>query len=444
MRRFLRGLFCLVLLALIPLGYYLYRASADADRLEAVLAELDRNEPGWRLSEWQARAPRFPDEKNSAVVIAALKLPAPRTLEELGKIPPSAVLPLSDAAKVQEYLESIEAKLPEARRVAQLPDGRFAVKISDDFIGTMVPHVQDVREFCFALRAAAVWQAHQANFEQAVQDVRASVHASRPLRHEPFLVSHLVRLAALNEACGTMERIVAQGQPSPKLLESAQKVFADEDVIDGWYDALAGERAGIHQVFQSIAEGKLAPATIPISMGFRRRWHNDITDHFTALSARASHIWMLEHFTAKLATRDLPAKERRQRLDDLQKDADNAPALARALLVTPWRGMFEPPFRTQAKLSATVAALAVERFRLKHQRWPDTLDELVPEFIERVPLDPYDDRPLRLRAAKDGVVIYSVGPDGTFTGDARDALWPANDPRFGHEFRLWDVEQRRK
>jgi hypothetical protein len=422
----------------------LYRANADADRLEAVLAELDRNEPGWRLSEWQARAPRFPDEKNSAVVIAALKLPAPRTLEELGKIPPNVIFTLIEARKVQEYLESIEAKLPDARRLAVLPDGRFTFKISDDFISTLVPHVQDVREFCFALRAAAVWQAHQANFEQAVQDVQASVHASRPLRHEPFLVSHLVRLAALNEACGTMERIVAQGQPSAKLLESTQKLFADQHVIDGWYDALAGERAGIHQIFESIAQGKLAPATIPLSMGLRRRWHDDITDHFTGLSARASHIWMLEHFTAKLATRELPAKERHRRLEELREQADNAPALARSLLVTPFREMFDPALRVQAKLNAAVVALAVERFRLKHQRWPNKLDELVPEFLDAVPLDPYDDEPLRFRTTKDGVVIYSVGPDGTFSGDARDALWPPNDPRFGHEFRLWDVDERRK
>jgi len=446
MRRFVRGMTFLGVLALIPLGYYLYRASADADRLQALLADLDHNEPGWRFAERQARIPVLPDEANSALLIARLKLPAPRTLDALSVIAPNMVLTPIEAAKVKAYLESVEVKLGEARRVADLPDGRFPLTIADDFISTLLPHVQQVREFCFALRAAAVWQAQHGNLEQAVQDVQASVHAARTLRHEPFLVSHLVRLAALNEACATMERLVAQGHPSAKLLESAQTLFSKEQVVDGWFDAMAGERAGMHELFERIAQGKVDPASIRGWMGFRRRWHDSISDHFTALSARASHIWMLEHFTAKLATRELPAKERRQRIAELREEAALAPALARELLVPPFRDTYDPPLRVQAKLNATVAGLAAERYRLKHQRWPKTLDELVPEFLDSVPVDPYDDEPLRYRATRDGVVVYSAGPDGAFTGDARDGPVAPDTPSDlpAHEFRLWNVDKRRQ
>jgi hypothetical protein len=434
MRRFLRGLVLLGVLALIPLGYYLYRASLDADRLREVLANLDSTEPRWRLTELLAQAPSFPDEQNSALVITQLRLPPPLTLDDLNKLPPNVKLPPAEAVKVMAYLESVEVKLGEARRVAELPDGKFPVTVSDDFLGTLLPHVQTAREFCFAMRAAAVWQAQQANFEQAVDDVRACVHASRPLRHEPFLISQLVRFAVLHEACGTMERIVAQGQPAPNVLAQAQKMFSQERVIDDWYNALAGERAGMHQLFESIADGHTHTGLIRGVMGARRRWHDPISDHFTGLSARASHIWMLEHFTAKLATRDLPAKERRERLAELSKETEHAPALARELLVSPFREMYDVPLRVQAKLQATVAGLAVERFRQEHKRWPKNLGELVPEFVEAIPLDPYDDEPLRFSATKNGVVVYSVGPDGALTGNSGGE----------HAFRLWNVAERRK
>jgi hypothetical protein len=434
MRRFLRGLGLLGVLALIPLGYYLYRASLDADRLREVLANLDSTEPGWRLTELLARMPSFPDEQNSALVITRLRLPTPRTLDDLSKLTPNATLTPAEAGRLKAYLESVEDKLGAARRVAELPDGKFPVTVRDDFLSTLLPHIQTAREFCFAMRAAAVWQAQQANFEQAVDDVRACVHVSRPLRHEPFLISQLVRFAVVHEACGTMERIVAQGQPAPPLLAQAQKMFAQERVIDDWYNALARERAGMHQLFESIADSRTNPSLIRGVMGARRRWHDPISDHFTGLSARASHIWMLEHFTAKLATRDPPAKERRERLAELSKETENAPALARELLVSPFREMHDVPLRVQAKLHATVAGLAVERFRRKHERWPKDLGELVPEFLEAAPLDPYDDEPLRFSATKDGVAVYSVGPDGALTGNSGGE----------HAFRLWNVAERRK
>jgi hypothetical protein len=68
------------------------------------------------------------------------------------------------------------------------------------------------------------------------------------------------------------------------------------------------------------------------------------------------------------------------------------------------------------------------------------LDELVPEFISAVPIDPMDIQPLRYKLNADGTfVLYSVGEDGKDDGgdptptdsksppdlwNARDAVWP--------------------
>jgi hypothetical protein len=67
-----------------------------------------------------------------------------------------------------------------------------------------------------------------------------------------------------------------------------------------------------------------------------------------------------------------------------------------------------------ARTRCAVAALAVEHHRLLHGRLPDTLDELVPVFIQTVPQDPFDGKPLRYRqlaAPSQGYVVYSVGHD---------------------------------
>jgi len=92
----------------------------------------------------------------------------------------------------------------------------------------------------------------------------------------------------------------------------------------------------------------------------------------------------------------------------------------------------------------TIAALALERHRLKHGGYPDTLAKLIPDYLTQTPQDPMDGRPLRYRLNPDATfTLWSIGFDGqdhggdptmpdpkkqNFPQDARDLLWPRLDP----------------
>src|SRR5262249_33615509 len=92
--------------------------------------------------------------------------------------------------------------------------------------------------------------------------------------------------------------------------------------------------------------------------------------------------------------------------------------------------------RSQADLRCAIVALAVERYRREHGRWPDKLDQLVPKLLSKVPVDPYDQKPLRYRRLHDGVVIYSVGADGKDDGGKVDRQ-KYTSPGTDLGFRLW-------
>lgn len=64
----------------------------------------------------------------------------------------------------------------------------------------------------------------------------------------------------------------------------------------------------------------------------------------------------------------------------------------------------------------TIVACAVERFRLAQGRLPDTLEKLVPAFLEEVPVDPFDGKPMRYFPDEDQFVIYSIGSNGVDDG----------------------------
>ena len=55
--------------------------------------------------------------------------------------------------------------------------------------------------------------------------------------------------------------------------------------------------------------------------------------------------------------------------------------------------------------------VALTDYRSRTKRYPDQLEALVPDYLPEVPLDPFDGKPLRLKADGTGVIVYSVGPD---------------------------------
>jgi len=65
----------------------------------------------------------------------------------------------------------------------------------------------------------------------------------------------------------------------------------------------------------------------------------------------------------------------------------------------------------------TITAIALQRYKLAHGRYPNHLSGLVPEFLSAVPPDPVDGQPLRYRRQADGTfLLYSIGENGVDDG----------------------------
>lgn len=73
-------------------------------------------------------------------------------------------------------------------------------------------------------------------------------------------------------------------------------------------------------------------------------------------------------------------------------------------------------FETEAQLKTTVAAVAAERFRLDHGRFPKDWAELVPSYVAKPILDPFTGKPLMMKLNEKGIVLYSVGKDAKDEG----------------------------
>ena len=84
--------------------------------------------------------------------------------------------------------------------------------------------------------------------------------------------------------------------------------------------------------------------------------------------------------------------------------------------------------KNQTQVHEALIACALERYRLAHNAYPETLDALVPQFLAQIPPDLIGGQPLHYRRADDGkFLLYSVGwnetDDGGKPGSDDDWVW---------------------
>ena len=86
----------------------------------------------------------------------------------------------------------------------------------------------------------------------------------------------------------------------------------------------------------------------------------------------------------------------------------------RRMVIVPVRLTLEKKCRAESLLAGAKLAVACNRFERDQVRWPETLAELVPEYLSAVPRDPFDGAPFRYSAEKG--LVWAVGQNLTDDG----------------------------
>ncbi len=71
---------------------------------------------------------------------------------------------------------------------------------------------------------------------------------------------------------------------------------------------------------------------------------------------------------------------------------------------------YELMYRSRMHYESTVTILALERWRLEKNEYPETLNDLIAAgFLKALPMDPYSDKPPIYRRANGDFILYSIG-----------------------------------
>jgi hypothetical protein len=99
-----------------------------------------------------------------------------------------------------------------------------------------------------------------------------------------------------------------------------------------------------------------------------------------------------------------------------------------ATMVLPnWTRACQVLARNQTMANQALIACALERYRLAHGDYPESLETLSPQFIEKIPHDIIGGQPLKYRRlAADKFLLYSVGWNETDDGGLAPPSNPTN------------------
>ena len=414
------------LLILIPAIAYQFWNRAAAQRVEAHLAGIRQLGEPVSGSEMLASY-QTPDEDATEfwlVAFGELENPsfeaAARALPIVGESDdpiPAPGQPWAQQAEVVAFLETFAAPLDSLHTAAEM-GGSARYPLHFQGIATLLPHVETARTAARMLSLEFHLRLREGNTAAATRSLRTLFRLGRSLENEPILISQLVQVAIHQMGLELVRKHVPLANFADDEVEMLQNEIREIDVKQSFVLAQQGERVFGISAFTNQEE----MAAIVGGSGAASRLLGSNEDFAFYLETMTNVVEAVkkpwpEAMAASTESAELIEARTKTWLERLRYPVT-------AMLVPAVEAALSAAAQGHAACQLTDAALAIERFQRSHGALPPSWDDLVPEFLPAVPLDPFDDaaRPLRFRRDEESLRIYSIGRDrvddgGDFDGD---------------------------
>ena len=436
-RRKLKVSHVLVILLLAGVGFFVYyRLSLKSklrSRIDAIAAagypvtcaELDK----WYTMPENA-------ENAAYTIIDAFSYYKPWDEEKSKSLPvvgraelPARTEPLDEEMKalITQYVADNNEALELLHAGAAIEHSRYPIDLSAGFEAN-IPNLSEIRKGIFLLKLEAVLHTENGDGESALRSTISSFGIARSLAKESMIISQLVRVACQNLAATTIEYCINRIVPSDEQLVELIECVHNAERISDISCAFVGERCMGLSFFK--APGSVNPDLIN-GIPFR-----PILELFKAAGlVDADAIIYLDLMDEYIKTTQLPLHKRlgaAKAIETERKSTSQAHILLH-IIVPAFSTITTIEIRTFASLRTARTALAIERYRLADGKLPDALADLVPAYLDVVPMDPFDGNELRYRKLDPGFMVYSIGEDLSDDGGKE------KPPRRTKESPNWDV-----
>jgi hypothetical protein len=308
-------------------------------------------------------------------------------------------LPPPMATAVSKLLASNQKCLALLHDAGSITECRY-----DDDYTQMTATLPGCRHCGQLLSVAAIYHASRGDAEAAVTCVRDGLRLSDSLHREPTLTGYLLHLALVALNVSRLERSLSLTAFTDLQLQEVHEALARTAGTLDLAEALVAKRCSMIEMCRDPTRLGPSPQVPRVHMlpGLRVMCLEDILD------------FMADYLEAA----GQPPRERLVRCREIEARIDQLSfwqAMTKTLM-SAWTWIVQRDLWTRAYLDLANTALAVERYRLATGKVPQQLEELVPQYLAQVPIDPFDGQPIRYRPGPPGYLLYSVGEDGQDNG----------------------------
>lgn len=314
--------------------------------------------------------------------------------------------------ELQRFLQRQSTSLAMLRYARGKSGCQFGHDFSRPSSDMSFPELFRLRGAARLLELDARRKAAGGNIRAALEDVDTLFAIARHASSEPTTVSLLMAVSIDSRAVRTLQDVLAFELPSEEDL--AMVVNLDGDVSFQWLLART-----------YFVEEALCLSAFSMSTTFLGDARDEIGLHLHNFAPPFYRVFLLEDDLA--STRRLARKLRTLAMEPYREAKEKWEAFDWEVVED--RGgiltkIVMPNLATVAKTSVAADArrhvarvgVALYRFHVRHDRFPEKMEELAPEFIAFVPYDPFDGKPLKLKRTGRGLIVYSVGPDAVDGG----------------------------
>jgi hypothetical protein len=341
-------------------------------------------------------------------------------LPVMGKLPsppPGTPLPPLVKSALAAFVQRNRAAQQFFTQGAQYEQSRYPIDLTQGY-DTRLPHLQGIKHGMQMAEMAAILDAENNDEKQAAADVLLTLALARSLKAEPPLISQLVRAAGVSLAVDGLNQVMNRTTLSPESLSGLSKALQNMEDYDargeGFNRAIACERAAHLDLLENPDKLVKFLREMNVVRG-DEQIHQMVEQLKQSGGLKKEQDYFETTFQELLSARKEAFPERLKTAVLIRRRATEA--TGQGLRLCGWflDGLGQPVSREAsclANLRLALTAVALEQFRTAHDnRYPATLSELTPNYLDATLMDPFDGQTLRYRKQGAGYVLYSVGPD---------------------------------
>ena len=302
-------------------------------------------------------------------------------------------------------------------QAAALKQGRYPLSPASSPMAIRLDYLTPLRRCVRICGRMALLHAARGEPHAATPYLLAGFGLASSVGGKTFIIEGLVRIAAEAITVTSLERAVALCQFAPEDLRALQERMEQERDALSLGPAFVFERLSGQWCFDNVGSqpqllAQMLSSQTPVTTlyNFVPGWRERDALFFHDMMDEVDRAEALPPRQALAAMRTLEAEYNAR-----ARDMFPPPVLTLASMPT-FSRVLEEEVSARERLSVAAAALGAERYRLGNGRWPDSLEQLVPEFLDAVPEDYFGAGKVRCVRTDTGVLIYSIGRNGIDDG----------------------------